>query len=81
MHRFVARRTAKSIVARKYCSHQNDGMPRGITVNHAEVFPSIPHCTALFLLSSIKLTSDGSGIGFQFLDLIPGVASKDGPCD
>ena len=54
----------------------------GITVNHAEVFPSIPHCTALFLLSSKvgKTDLDGSGIGFQFLVLIPGVASKDGPC-
>ena len=29
----------------------------------------------------VELTSEGSGIGFQCLDLIPGVASKGGLCD
>ena len=60
---------------------QNDGMPvRGITVRSFHQF-------LVVLLSScchqrlVKLTSECSGIGFQFLDLIPGVASKGGLCD
>ena len=65
---------------RKYCSHQNGDM---LVVLLSTMLRSF-HQFLIVLLSHqrlVKLTSDGSGIGFQFLDLIPGVASKDGPCD
>ena len=62
---------------------QNDGMP---IVLLSTMLRSFHQFLVVQLFSCcrqrlVKLTSEGSGIGFQFLDLIHGVASKDGLCD
>ena len=62
---------------------QNDGMP---LVSLSTMLRSF-HQFLVVQLSScchqrfVKLNSESSGIGFQCLDLIPGVALKGGLCD
>ena len=62
---------------------QNDGMP---LVSLSTMLRSFHQFLIVWLSSCccqrfVELNSEGSGIGFQCHDLIPGVASKGGLCD